>query len=274
MKCGHEIAVAERLAREAAAIVKSYFGSPIKVDYKPGEGPVTAADREADALIRAGLRAQFPDDGLLTEETPDDDSRRRRERVWMVDPLDGTSDFVRGRSGFAVMIGLGFAGRPLLGVVLAPLSGVLYRAVRGEGAERVDPDGTVTRLAVSTVDELAAIRLVASKSHRTEAIDRVRGALGVQDEMNIGSVGLKLGLIARGERDLYVNPESHASLWDTCAPEVILAEAGGRTTDLAGLPLDYLGPSLRHQRGLVASNGRLHERVIETLRPLFSPSKT
>jgi 3'(2'), 5'-bisphosphate nucleotidase len=269
MDLGKEIAVAERLAREAAAIVAGYFGSGIKVDYKPGEGPVTEADREADALIAAGLRAAFPGDGLLTEETPDDGSRRARDRVWMVDPLDGTSDFVRGRHGFAVMIGLAVAGRPALGVVLQPTTGRLYRAVAGGGAFEVDRAGSTTRLAVSTVDELAAIRLVASKSHRGESIDRVRAALGVDDEMNIGSVGLKLGLIARGDRDLYVNPESHASLWDTCAPEVILGEAGGRLTDLHGRPLDYLGPSLRNLAGLVASNARLHQRVVEKLSPLF-----
>lgn len=274
MKLARELAVAERLAREAAAIVSGYFGSGIKVDYKPGEGPVTAADREADALIRAGLTAAFPDDGMLTEETPDDGSRRTRERVWMVDPLDGTADFVRGRSGFAVMIGLCVAGRPALGVVLAPATGVLDRAIEGAGAERVAPDGTITPLSVSAVDDLGAIRLVASKSHRGESIDRVRAALGVQDEMNIGSVGLKLGLIAGGQRDLYVNPESHASLWDTCAPEVILAEAGGRMTDLAGRPLDYLGSCLRHLRGLVASNGRVHERVIAKLGPLFPSTAT
>ncbi|MSP58949.1 MAG: 3'(2'),5'-bisphosphate nucleotidase CysQ [Myxococcales bacterium] len=271
MDLRRELAVAERLGREAAAIIAAYFGTGIKVDYKPGEGPVTQADREADALIVGGLRAAFPGDGILSEEAPDDGSRRTHERVWMVDPLDGTSDFVRERAGFAVMIGLAIAGRPVVGVVLQPTTGVLYRAVRGEGAEQVDGAGGVTRLQVSTVDELAAIRLVASKSHRGPSIDRVRAALGVTDEMNIGSVGLKLGLIARGERDLYVNPESHASLWDTLAPEVILDEAGGRMSDLAGAPIDYLGPSLKHARGLCASNGRLHDRVLSSLAPLFPP---
>ncbi len=269
MQFAREIAVAERAARDAAAIIAGYFGSGIKVDYKPGEGPVTQADREADALICARLRAEFPSDGVLSEEAPDDGSRRTRERAWMVDPLDGTSDFVRGRAGFAVMIGLAVGGRPAAGVVLQPTTGILYRASAGAGAERVLPDGRVERLQVSTVDDLAEVRLVASASHRGESIDRVRAALGVHDEMNIGSVGLKLGLIARGERDLYVNPESHSSLWDTLAPEVILVEAGGRLTDLAGAQIDYGAADLRNRRGLVASNGRIHERVIEKLKPLF-----
>lgn len=266
----HELAVVEGLCRRAGELVRGYFGSGIPVEQKPGEGPVTRADREASELIVAGLRAEFPADGILSEEAPDDGSRRLAPRVWMVDPVDGTSDFVRGREGFAVMVGLLVGAEPTLGVVLQPTTGLLYRAVRGQGAERVDAAGEAGPLAVSTVDDLAEVRLVASLSHRSHDIDRVRAALGVRDELNLGSIGLKLGLIARGERDLYVNPDSHSSLWDTLGPEVILVEAGGRLSDLFGAPIDYRSPSLRHRRGLVASNGRLHPRVIARLGPLFS----
>lgn len=270
MNLSRELSVAESLVREAGAVVLRYFGSGIAVEYKPGEeGPVTRADREADHLIVEGLRRAFPGDGLLSEEAPDDGSRWRSERVWMIDPLDGTKDFIHGRHGFSVMVGLAIAGRPSLGMIFQPTTGTLYRAWRGGGAWQVGPDGTTTRLQVSTVSELAGIRLVASASHRTEAIDRVRTALGVADEMNIGSVGLKLGLIARGERDLYINPVSHSSLWDTCGPEALLDEAGGRMTDLHGGPLDYTGRSLKNERGLVASNGLVHELVVEKLRALW-----
>jgi 3'(2'), 5'-bisphosphate nucleotidase len=271
MDLRRELEVAERLAREAAAVVARYFGSGIAVEEKAGEGPVTQADREADALIVRGLRAAFPSDGILSEEAPDDGSRLTRDRVWMIDPLDGTSDFVRGRHGFSVMIGLMVERRPALGVVMQPTTGTLYRATLGGGAEQVDGDGAPRRLHASTVDELARIRLVASKSHRGESIDRVRAALSVSDEMNIGSVGLKLGLIARGERDLYVNPEGHSSLWDTLAPEAILVEAGGRVTDMQGRPLDYTGAALKNLRGVIASNGRLHDAVVAKLAPLFPP---
>ncbi len=269
MALEREIAVAEGLAREAAAILRNYFGSGIQVDYKPGEGPVTQADREADELILRGLRAAFPEDGLLSEESPDDGSRRTRERVWMVDPMDGTRDFIQGRDGFATMIGLAIAGVPVVGVVLQPVTGMLLRARRDHGAECVDAAGHVAQLRVSHIDELPAVRLVASRSHRTEAIDRVRAALGTSDELNVGSVGLKLGLIARGLRDVYVNPESHSSLWDTLAPEAILAEGGGKMTDLRGHALNYAGAPLRNLHGLVATNGRLHERVLAALAPLF-----
>jgi 3'(2'), 5'-bisphosphate nucleotidase len=269
MDLRHELEFAERLAREAGALVARYFGAGISVEYKGDDGPVTRADREANELIVAALARAFPGDGTLSEERPDDGAWRGRDRVWMVDPLDGTSDFIRGRSGFAVMIGLCVEGRPVLGVVYQPTTGRLYRGV-GPVAERVEGEGPATRLHVSSVQELSAIRLVASQSHRTEAIDRVRAVLGTHDELNVGSVGLKLGLIAQGDRDLYVNPASKSSLWDSCAPEAILVAAGGHLTDLAGAPLDYSGGSgLKNARGLVASNGVLHDRVMERLATLF-----
>jgi 3'(2'), 5'-bisphosphate nucleotidase len=85
-----------------------------------------------------------------------------------------------------------------------------------------------------------------------------------------GSVGLKLGLIARGERDLYVNPSGHSKLWDACGPEAILVEAGGRLSDAHGAPLDYRGPELGNVRGLIASNGHLHDEVVARLAVLFN----
>ena len=121
----------------------------------------------------------------------------------------------------------------------------------------------------SDVREPSQIRMVASKSHRSETIDRVRAELGISDELNVGSVGLKLGLIAEGLRDLYVNPAGHSKLWDACGPEAILAEAGGRLSDVTGAPLDYRGAELGNVRGLIASNGLLHDEVVRRLAALF-----
>jgi len=265
-----ELEAAERLARQAAALISGYVGSGIGVEYKPGDGsPVTRADTEANHLIVEGLRRAFPGDAVLSEEAPDDGAWLRAERVWMVDPIDGTADFIRGRAGFAVMIGLVVAGEPQVGVVMQPVTGRLLRARAGGPAERLDAEGRVEVLHVSTVSDLTSIRLVASASHRSEAIDRVRAALGVTSELNVGSVGLKLGLIASGERDLYVNPASKSSLWDCAGPQVILTAAGGRLSDLAGAPIVYTTPDVRTRRGLIASNGLVHPAVLEKLAALF-----
>jgi 3'(2'), 5'-bisphosphate nucleotidase len=119
------------------------------------------------------------------------------------------------------------------------------------------------------VSEAGEIRLVASKSHRSDAIDRVKSALGIASELNIGSVGLKLALIALGERDLYVNPWPKCKAWDTCAPEAIIRAAGGVLTDLYGAPVRYDEADLGRLHGLVASNGHVHEAVIAQLSSLF-----
>jgi 3'(2'), 5'-bisphosphate nucleotidase len=265
-----ELAVARRLTLDAARLAERYFGQPVAVERKPGGEPVTVADKEANALIVAALAAEFPADAILAEETPDDLARRlATPRVWMVDPIDGTRDFIRGRSGFAVMIGLCVVGQPVVGAVYQPIGRRLYFAARGGGAWMAVEDAAPAPIHASAVDSLAEIRLVASRSNREPIIDAVRTRLGISDEQNVGSVGLKLGLIARGDRDLYVNPSSHSSAWDTCAPEIILVEAGGRLSDLTGAPLRYHEPEVRHLRGLVASNGRLHERVLAELRGLF-----
>ena len=274
MDLRRELEVAIDLARRAGEHISALHGSGIAVDTKDDDSPVTQADREANDLIVGALTAAFPGDGILSEELPDDGSRLVRPRVWMVDPLDGTKDFIRGRDGFAGMIGLCDDRRPALGVVYQPIGDKLYFAARGEGAFLQRGGGAPARIRVSDVREPSQIRMVASKSHRTETIDRVRAVLGISDELNVGSVGLKLGLIAEGARDLYVNPAGHSKLWDACGPEAILVEAGGELSDLRGALIDYRGPELGNTRGLIASNGALHAEVVRRLAALFPGGAT
>ena len=190
----------------------------------------------------------------------------------MVDPIDGTRDFVRGESGFVVMLGLAIHGRPQVGAVGHPLTGYVYAGAPGAGAWREDAAGTRTPLHTSTLSQPPDIRLVASKSHRSSRIDAVKRALQITDEMNVGSIGLKIGLVSEALRDLYVYTGGRTKIWDTCGPEAVLAAAGGRMTDVDGNPLVYDQPDLYNRRGLVASNGPLHDFVIETLRPIVAPA--
>jgi len=262
-----ELAAAEEIALEAARLVRGYHGTDFAVHAKAGDEPVTEADHAANTLIVDRLRAAFPDDVVLSEEIPDDGARQGRARVWMVDPIDGTSDFIAGNTGFVVMIGLVVDGRPRVGAVAHPLTGRVYGGVVGEGAWRQDPDGARTALRTSPLARPPGIRLVASKTHRTPRVDAVKRALGITDEMNVGSVGLKIGLVAEAARDLYVYTGGRTKIWDTCGPEAILHGAGGRMTDLDGRPLVYDLPDLYNRRGIVASNGPLHDFVIATLAP-------
>ena len=262
-----ELAVAEAVALEAARLVRGYHGTDVAVDRKAGNEPVTEADRAANTLIVDRLRAAFPGDAILSEEIPDDGARMGHARVWMVDPIDGTSDFIAGDTGFVVMIGLAVDGRPHVGAVAHPLTSLVYSGVVGVGAWRIDPGGARTPLHTSSLAGPPGIRLVASKTHRTPRVDAVKRALGITDEVNVGSVGLKIGMVSEATRDLYVYTGGRTKIWDTCGPEAILHGAGGRMTDLDGQPLVYDRAELYNRRGIVASNGPLHDFVIETLAP-------
>ncbi len=261
----HELDVAHGVARQAAVLVESFAGGALEVQHKAGGEPVSRADLASSELIVGRLRDAFPGDAILSEEMPDDGSRLEKSRVWMVDPIDGTSDFLRGDDGYVVMIGLCIEGRPVLGVVTQPATGELWLGVVGQGAWKEHADGSRTRLRVSTVTQPSAIRLVASKSHRSEYYARFCRSLGIQDELRIGSVGLKVATVSEGTRDLFVYPGGQAKIWDSCGPEAIVTAAGGKITDTDGQPLRYTQPELRHPRGLLVTNGLVHELALEAV---------
>ncbi|MEO8553746.1 MAG: inositol monophosphatase family protein [Kofleriaceae bacterium] len=255
------------LARDAGAeVVRIRDGGALGVELKPGDEPVTVADRTANEMIVAGLRAAYPADAIISEEAVAIVGTGARR--WYVDPIDGTKEFIRGSDGFSVMFGLCEGARPVLGVVHQPTVGRTFFA--SPAGAFVELAGERKPLAVSAIHDAAAARLVASASQRSADIDRVKSTLGISDEQNIGSVGVMLALIALGVRDLYVNPWPKTKAWDTCAPEAILARAGDRLGDLFGGPVDYRG-ELAHRRGLVASNGHVHDEVLARLAPLFAP---
>jgi len=264
-----ELDVAERLGREAGTIALRYRDGDLRVELKADDEPVTIADRAASDIIVSGLRRAFPGDVVISEENKDDLRRLDAERVWYIDPIDGTKDYIRGWEGFCVMIGLTLDHVPTVGVLCQPVGDRVYCAAKGVGSWVKVPEEPPRRLRCSPVSELSEIRLVASKSHRGGQIDDVKRVLGIDTELNIGSVGLKLGLIALGERDLYVNPFPKCKVWDTCAPEAVLAEAGGRMTDLYGDELRYDQRDTFRPRGMVATNGILHDAVIERIAPVF-----
>ena len=268
-----ELQLALKLAREAGAVVLEYYNGPLRVERKVDADeytePVTEADRAANELIVQALRQEFPSDGLLAEESIDTERRLTKRRVWMIDPLDGTNGFIARDGDFAVQIGLAIEGRSVLGVVYQPLPDVLYWAAEGAGAWIERAGFEPERAWVSKERDVGRMRLAASRSHRSPRMDRVLSAFGIREEVRRGSVGVKIGLIIEQQCDLYVHLSPRTKQWDTCAPEIILTEAGGRLTDLFGQPLRYNHPDVQNRNGIVATNGAAHERIIELLAPLL-----
>ena len=267
----HELEMAIRLARQAGETIMGYYQTGLDVDEKDGGEPVTIADRAADNLIVRGLRAAFPHDGLLTEESDDDLSRLAKERVWIVDPLDGTTEFISGTGDFSVQIALTVQGQPVLGVVYQPTEDRLYRAVRDGGAFCDENDQSL-RLRVSTETDPANMCVAASRSHYSAFVRAARQALGIPKVRRVGSVGLKVGLLAHGACDLYL-ATTVAKEWDLCAPHVLLLEAGGTLTNLCGERPVYNQAQVAECRGLIGSNGQIHAHFVEVLAPLMEEKK-
>ena len=217
----HELRVALDLAREAGAAILEFYEGPLQIEQKYGfddREPVTQADRVANELIVNALRKEFPNDGILAEESVDTAHRLDKPRVWMIDPLDGTNGFIDGNGDFAVQIGLAEDGECVLGVVYQPLTDLLYHAVRGQGAWIIRPDLAPERAAVSDQKDLSRMRLAASRSHRSPRMDKVVKALRVREEIRRGSVGIKVGLIVEQTvRPLRASLAAHEAVGHLCA---------------------------------------------------------
>ena len=224
------VSVMRRLALEAGDAIMAIYDSPdFDVRSKSDSSPVTAADEAADALISAGLRAAFPDVTLITEEQAASHALSASTFL-IVDPLDGTKEFVQRRGDFTVNIAYVQDGVPLRGVVYAPAKNRLFytiadgTAVEETGAFAKDAPGPVSALRVSSPDN-GALMVVASKSHRDQATDDYIAKYSVKDMTSAGS-SLKFCLVATGEADLY--PRLGRTMeWDTAAGDAVLRGAGG-----------------------------------------------
>ncbi len=246
MDHGNLVPVLRRLALAAGErIMEIYNAADFEVRAKADASPVTEADEAADALISAGLAAAFPDLAIVTEEQAASHAQRA-DRFLIVDPLDGTKEFVQRRGDFTVNIAYVEDGVPLRGLVYAPAKGRMFytladgSAVEEEGPFDSDRPGRQRPLRVSAPDN-AALMVVASKSHRDAATDAYIGRYRVADMRSAGS-SLKFCLVAGGEADLY--PRLGRTMeWDTAAGDAVLRGAGGRVVGFDDLaPLTYGKP--------------------------------
>lgn len=264
-----EIDAAIELAISAGRVVLEKRGKAA-VKTKAGGEPVTEADLAANHLIVEGLKARFPDDAILSEETVSDDSRLKASRVWIIDPIDGTREYIEGTDDFAVQIGLCVDGEPVAGVVNQAAAHRLYWAVAGEGAWLDDPRNgarKTRRLAVSTVGDPTRMKLTISRWHRSKKHAAIHEIVKPAELIPAGSIGVKMGLVSQGLADLYLHPSTRCAEWDTCGPDIVLRESGGAVTDFFGAPLRYNQPDPHHPIGVAASNAVSHASILKSLEP-------
>lgn len=232
------------IAEAAGRAILEVYDTDFAVEAKADASPITLADRRAHDVIRAGLAGLPQQLPILSEEAhvvPWEVRRHWRE-YWLVDPLDGTKEFVQRNGQFTVNIALVRAGRPVLGVVHVPVSGVTYAGIVGRGAWRRTRGGDPQAIRVRPLGD-GPVKVVGSRSHRGPDLDGYLERLGPHEMVSMGS-SLKFCVVAEGNADVYprLGPTSE---WDTAAAEAVLCAAGGRVVANDGEPMDYnKGPDL------------------------------
>lgn len=254
-----------KITQLAGEAIMAYYQDSFSVKDKAPDNPVTDADLAADALLHEKLRALLPQAGWLSEETADSPERLERELVWVVDPVDGTKEFVMGIPEFSISVALVENGMPQLAVIFNPPAGELYHALRGHGAYfNHNP------VAVSRTDQMLGARVDASRS------ERKRGEFAPFEEIvelrTMGSIAYKLARVAAGQSDATWS-RGPKSEWDICAGALLIEEAGGRCVDLDGRPFLFNKPFPK-VNGIIATNAHLYEPVTSLLAPHRAGART
>ncbi len=255
-----------RIAVAASSIIRRHYATKFVVDYKIGDDPVTAADREANEFICAELSRAFPGVPIVAEESDPStfEVRRDADACFFVDPLDGTREFVARNGEFAVMIGMARRGRAALGVVVAPETGRIQAGAVGVGAYEIAGDGSRRDIHASKQTSVADARLVVSRSRATDETFALLAKLGATHVRKLGSAGLKAAAVACGEADAWLQPSAGGKLWDTCGPEAIVVAAGGFFGTPHRTHIDYSEGALELDGILVAATQSLFDALSTT----------
>ncbi len=232
------------LARAAGEAILEVYEGPIAVETKDDRSPLTAADRASHRVIAAGLRRLTPEIPVLSEEgrAMPHAERGGWVRLWVVDPLDGTKEFIKRNGEFTVNIALVEGGAPVLGVVYVPVRRVFTGGGGGGGAWRQEGDRAPAPIHVRKADPASGLTVVQSRSHPSPELEAYLAGLKVAESVSVGS-SLKLCAVAEGRADLY--PRLGPTMeWDTAAGQAVVEGAGGKVLDREGRPLVYNKPEL------------------------------
>ena len=234
-----ELAVAREAAVRAGEAILEIYNSAeaVEVEYKSDKSPLTKADKAANRIIVGLLKQSFPEYALLSEEEKDGKDRLCNDYCFIVDPLDGTKEFIRRNNQFTVNIALAYQHHPVMGVIYVPVTGELYYAAKGAGAFAELPSGERRKLSVTDNTERSSLRLVMSSSHGCVQMDELIAKCGITNFVKVGS-SLKGCMVADGRADVYYrfNPTME---WDTAAMQCIAEEAGALFRQMDGTIMTY-----------------------------------
>ncbi len=275
-----------KLSWNAADILMAYargeeppYGFPRSLSVEEGgDGPVSAADMAVNELLISGLENNLSYKGwdILSEETSKEktfnESNYKKDWCWIIDPLDGTKDFLQGSDNYSVHIALAYKKKPKIGIVLIPERDELWFGIIGSGAWYENRDGQKKLVSFSERREISELILVSSKNHQQLKLQKLLSSLSFAETKKIGSVGCKVASILRGESDVYISLSGKTAPkdWDMAAPHALIEAAGGLLTHADGKNLIYEDPSFSQSGCLIASHGKSHKKICQKAMNFFS----
>ncbi len=256
--------ILEGIVRAGEKILEVYE-TDFSTEKKDDDSPITQADIESNKILKQVLG----ETGItvLSEEDVDDKKRLAEEKVWIIDPLDGTTDFVNRTGEFTVMVGLVENQKSVLGIIYWPTKKKMYLAESGKGAFRHDEEWE--KIEVTTMSEIQNCHALVSRHHLSEKEKKLLDEMEISVVTNIGS-SLKVTEIASGDAEVYVTTTNKMKQWDTCASNCIITEAGGKMTDISGEELTYNTESVHHENGILVTNGLVHQDALDAVSRLNS----
>ena len=259
-----ELDIAINAAQEAGNTILKIYEKDFKTFTKTDNSPVTDADLQSNKIIKEIL--SVTKHSILSEEDVDDKNRLSNDMIWIIDPLDGTSDFIDKTGEFTVMIALVQDQKPILGVIAWPTEKTLFVAQKNCGAFRYS-DNKWEKISVTKISELPKCRTIGSRHHLSDKEKDFIEKIGIKDFTSIGS-SLKVGKISSGQAEVYITTTNKMKEWDTAASHCIISEAGGKMTDMLGNELTYNNENVYHQNGILVTNGLIHEKILREFKKL------
>ena len=259
-----ELDIAIKAAQEASSVILDIYQKDYNTFTKTDDSPVTDADLKSNKKINEIL--SDTKHSILSEEDVDDQSRLSKDMIWIVDPLDGTSDFIDKTGEFTVMIALIQNKKPILGVIAWPTEKILFVAQKDCGTFRYSNDKW-DKISVTKIENLSECRTIGSRHHLSDKEKKFIKKLGIKDFTSIGS-SLKVGKISSGEAEAYITTTNKMKEWDTAASYCIITEAGGKMTDMSGNQITYNNKNVYHQNGILVTNGLIHDKIVKEFKKL------
>ena len=240
--------------------VLEVYETDFSTEKKDDDSPITQADIESNKILKEVLGKTGIT--ILSEEDVDDKKRLSDDKIWIIDPLDGTTDFVNRTGEFTIMVGLVEKHKSILGLIYWPIKKKMYLAESGKGAFCHDEEWR--KIETTMMSEMQNCHALVSRHHLSEKEKRLLDEMEIAVVTSIGS-SLKVTEIASGDAEIYLTTTNKMKQWDTCASNCIISEAGGKMTDISGKEMIYNTESVNHENGILVTNGLIHQDALDAV---------